>query len=156
VTSHPSHPPPRSVPAFSYYVRWQHGTIPAFARRTPCCCAPCSNRSIFSAGRAHSSKVCCCDPCWDRQADGWTYGQTSHRFINPAPHILRAMSSICIPQRRQSKYIFRGRSRRRRRREGCLRIFFDFGSQNGDLWCILGAIFCSSAKTLRGRKDTLA
>ena len=35
-------------------------------------------------------------------------------------------------------------------------IFFDFGSQNGDLWCILGAIFCSSAKTLRGRKDTLA
>ena len=35
-------------------------------------------------------------------------------------------------------------------------IFFDFGSQNGDLWCILGAVFCSSAKTLRGRKDTLA
>jgi len=24
------------------------------------------------------------------------------------------------------------------------------------LWCILGAIFCSSAKTLRGRKDILA
>ena len=36
------------------------------------------------------------------------------------------------------------------------RNFFDFGSQNGDLWCILGAIFCSSPKTLRGRKDTLA
>jgi len=35
-------------------------------------------------------------------------------------------------------------------------IFFDFASQNGDLWCILGAIFCSSVKTLRGRKDTLA
>jgi len=35
-------------------------------------------------------------------------------------------------------------------------FFFDFGSQNGDFWCILGAIFCSSAKTLRGRKDTLA
>jgi len=35
-------------------------------------------------------------------------------------------------------------------------IFLDFGSQNGDLWCIPGAIFCSSAKTLRGRKDTLA
>jgi len=35
-------------------------------------------------------------------------------------------------------------------------FFFDFGSQNGDLWCILGAIFGSSAKTLRGRKDTLA
>jgi len=35
-------------------------------------------------------------------------------------------------------------------------IFFDFGSQNGDLWCILGAIFCSSAKTLTGRLDTLA
>ena len=35
-------------------------------------------------------------------------------------------------------------------------IFFDFGSQNGDLWCILGAIFGSSAKTLRGRKDALA
>jgi len=34
--------------------------------------------------------------------------------------------------------------------------FYDFGSQNGDLWCILGAIFGSSAKTLRGRKDTLA
>jgi len=34
--------------------------------------------------------------------------------------------------------------------------YFDFGSQNGDLWCILGAIFSSSAKTLRGRKDTLA
>ena len=33
---------------------------------------------------------------------------------------------------------------------------FDFRFQNGDLWCILGAIFCSSAKTLRGRKDTLA
>ena len=31
-------------------------------------------------------------------------------------------------------------------------ILFDFGSQNGDLWCILGAIFCSSAKTLRGEK----
>jgi len=36
------------------------------------------------------------------------------------------------------------------------KFLFDFGSQNGDLWCILGAIFCSSAKTLRGRKDTLA
>jgi len=36
------------------------------------------------------------------------------------------------------------------------KFFFDFGSQNDDLWCILGAIFCSSAKTLRGRKDTLA
>ena len=36
------------------------------------------------------------------------------------------------------------------------RNVFDFGSQNGDLWCILGAIFCSSAKTLRGRKDALA
>ena len=35
-------------------------------------------------------------------------------------------------------------------------FFFDFGSQNGDLWCILGAIFCSSSKTLRGRKDPLA
>ena len=35
-------------------------------------------------------------------------------------------------------------------------FFFDFGSQNGDLWCILAAIFYSSAKTLRGRKDTLA
>jgi len=30
--------------------------------------------------------------------------------------------------------------------------FCDFGSQNGDLWCILGAIFCRSAKTLRGEK----
>jgi len=36
------------------------------------------------------------------------------------------------------------------------RIFFDFGSQNGDLWCLLGAMFCSLAETLRGRKDTLA
>jgi len=36
------------------------------------------------------------------------------------------------------------------------KFFFDFGSQNGDLWCILGAIFCSSAKNLRGRKDTVA
>jgi len=36
------------------------------------------------------------------------------------------------------------------------RIVFDFGPQNGDLWCILGAFFCSSAETLRGRKDTLA
>ena len=35
-------------------------------------------------------------------------------------------------------------------------FFFDFGSQNGNLWCILGAIFCSSAKNLRGRKDTVA
>jgi len=36
-------------------------------------------------------------------------------------------------------------------------IFFDFGSQNGDLWCILGAIFCSSAKTFfGGGEDTLA
>jgi len=37
-----------------------------------------------------------------------------------------------------------------------LRIFFDFGSQNGDLWCILDAIFRSLAKTLRGRKDSRA
>ena len=75
-------------------------------------------------------------------------------------------------QRRQSKYIFwgGGRSRRRRRRGGWSPLwrglgkghgpspenFLDFGSQNGDLWCIPGAIFCSSAKTLRGRKDTLA
>jgi len=36
------------------------------------------------------------------------------------------------------------------------KFFFDFGSQNGDLWCILGAVLCSSAKTLRGQKDTLA
>ena len=35
-------------------------------------------------------------------------------------------------------------------------FFLDFGSQNGDLWCILGAVFGSSAKTLMGRKDTLA
>jgi len=77
-----------------------------------------------------------------------------------------------LRQRRQSKYFFfgGGRSRRRRRRGGwgplgegpgeehgpLPRILFDFGCQNGDLWCILGAIFCSSAKTLRGRKDTLA
>jgi len=36
------------------------------------------------------------------------------------------------------------------------KFVFNFGSHNGDLWCILSAIFCSSAKTLRGRKDTLA
>jgi len=30
--------------------------LPAFVLRTPQCCAPCSNRSISPAGRAHSSK----------------------------------------------------------------------------------------------------
>jgi len=58
-------------------------------------------------------------------------------------------------QRRQSKYIL-GRCRGGWGHGPLPRIFFYFGSQNGDLWCILGAIFCSSAKTLRGRKDTLA
>ena len=39
--------------------------LPAFARRTPRCCAPSSNRSISPAGRAHSSK-----PADDRRIDG--------------------------------------------------------------------------------------
>ena len=54
-------------------------------------------------------------------------------------------------QRRRSKYILGGRARRRGGG-----VIIDFGSQNGNMSCILGAIFCSSAKTLRGRKDTLA
>ena len=54
-------------------------------------------------------------------------------------------------QRRRSKYILGGRARRRGGG-----VIIDFGSQNGNMWCILGAIFCSLAKTLRGRKDTLA
>ena len=47
-------------------------------------------------------------------------------------------------QRRRSKYILGGRARRRGGG-----VIIDFGSQNGNMWCILGAVFCSSAKTLR-------
>jgi len=49
-------------------------------------------------------------------------------------------------QRRQSKYILGGGDRGAESAERGGVIFFDFGSQNGDLWCILSAIFCSSAK----------
>jgi len=30
--------------------------LPAFARRTPRCCAPCSNRLVSPAGRGNRSK----------------------------------------------------------------------------------------------------
>jgi len=69
-------------------------------------------------------------------------------------------------QRRQSKYILGAMEAPKAPRgvgcgEGCPsapspEFFFDFGSQNGDLWCISWCNFCSSAKTLSGRKDTLA
>jgi len=104
---------------------------------------------------------------------------------DPLPFAHRAICKVYIwpaswpytYQRRQSKYIFFGGGaieapRRWGVGRGCPpptgggvwrggtapspEFFFDFGSQNGDLWCILGAIFCSSAKILRGRKDTLA
>ena len=52
--------------------------LPAFARRTQRCCAPCSNLSIPPAGRPHS-KVCCCGPCWDRQTDRRTDTRQMHR-----------------------------------------------------------------------------
>jgi len=46
--------------------------LPAFARHTPGCCAPCSNRSISSTDRATAAKF-------------------AAAYINPAAHTVRAM-----------------------------------------------------------------
>jgi len=53
-----------------------------------------------------------------------------------------------VTQRRQSKYIFWGRSRRR----GGWSVF-DFGSQNGELWCILGAFFAVQLVALHAKSS---
>ena len=63
-----------------------------------------------------------------------------------------AGASVVLDQRRQSKYIFVGRSRRRGGTAPPQKFFFDLGSQNGDLWCILGAIFAVHLKLWGGEK----
>ena len=79
--------------------------LPAFARRTPRCCASRSNRSIYPAGRAHSSKPTAAgflpwahagtDRQIDRRTDGRmdrrTDGRTPDRCIDPARSSMRVV-----------------------------------------------------------------
>jgi len=65
--------------------------LPAFARRTPRCGAPCSNRFIFPAGRATAANFA----VW--QTDRRTPG----RFIDPALHTMRAVSIITSGHNKQ-------------------------------------------------------
>jgi len=63
----------------------------------------------------------------------------------------RTWKMYVVVQRRQSKYIWGGD----RGAKGVGKFFFDFGSQNGELWCILGAIYCSSAGCFTRKKQCL-
>jgi len=66
--------------------------LPTFVCCTPCCCVPCNNRSVSSAGQAHSNKPAAVglllwahvgtDRQMDRQMDGWTDARQMHRAYN--------------------------------------------------------------------------
>jgi len=77
-------------------VKRQRGT----ARfRPPHCCAPCSNRSMSPAGRAHSSDVCGCEQTdrrtdRDGQTDRQTDRRTRVRCIDPAAHTVLGVSAM--------------------------------------------------------------
>ena len=55
---------------------------------------PCSNRSISPTCRAHSSKpaALCCSIRRMRPTDG----RTPYRYIDPAPHIMRAVPQLSV------------------------------------------------------------
>jgi len=69
--------------------------LPAFARRTPLLqqsinisCPPGSQQQTCTSGFAAVR------PCWDRQTDRRTDRRTPYGFIEPAPHIMRAVLII--------------------------------------------------------------
>jgi len=90
-----------------------------------------------------------------RDSSEWQWHQLGHMQVCTSLQTTTPASGV-------NPNIFLGGDRRAEGAEGVgstkggVRNFFLFWISNGDLWCILSAIFCSSAKTLRGRKDTLA
>ena len=94
------------------YVHWQRDTARI---HPPCCCVPCSIRSISPTGRIHGSKAAVCRAAFDRylqlaastaaklqqrvwapaETDGRTDNQQMH--TDPAPHTMWA-----LPINRQS------------------------------------------------------
>jgi len=69
----------------------ENAALPAFARRPPRCCAPCSNRSISPTDQAITAKfVAVAHAGTDIRTDG----QTPDRCIEAASHTMRAVPVI--------------------------------------------------------------